>query len=114
MLVDGLGVGDTDSSVLRDRKHLAEDGLLIAVICIDGLSGAASAIDVTSRGFAYDKDGDDFMEKCCEAVRRILSNIDLREVERNALNNMIRKELKNYIFKKTRRSPMILPMVIDC
>lgn len=114
LLVDGLGVGDTDSSVLRDRKHLAEDGLLIAVICIDGLSGAASAIGVTSRGFAYDKDGDDFMEKCCEAVRRILSNIDLREVERNALYNMIRKELKNYIFKMTRRNPMILPMVIDC
>lgn len=114
LLVDGLGVGDTDSSVLRDRKHLAEDGLLIAVICIDGLSGTPSAIDVTSRGFAYDKDGDDFMEKCCETVRRILSNIDLRECERNALNNMIRKELKNYIFKMTRRNPMILPMVIDC
>lgn len=114
LLVDGLGVGDTDSSVLRDRKHLAEDGLLIAVICIDGLSGTPSAIDVTSRGFAYDKDGDDFMEKCCETVRRILTNIDLRECERNALNNMIRKELKNYIFKMTRRNPMILPMVIDC
>ncbi len=114
LLVDGLGVGDTDSSVLRDRKHLAEDGLLIAVICIDELSGTASAIDITSRGFAYDKDGDDFFEKCRETVHRILSGFDLRECDRNTLNNTIRKELKNYIFKMTRRNPMILPMVIDC
>ena len=115
LLVDGLGVGDTDSSVLRDRKHLAEDGLLIAVICIDELSGTVSAIDITSRGFAYDKEGgDDFFESCREAVARILSGMDLRDCERNILNNTIRKELKNYIFKKTRRSPMILPMVIDC
>lgn len=114
LLVDGLGVGDTDSSVLRDRKHLAEDGLLIAVICIDELSGTVSAIDITSRGVAYDKDGDDFFEKCREAVRRILSSYDLRECDRGTLNNTIRKELKNYIFKMTRRNPMILPMVIDC
>ncbi len=114
LLVDGLGVGDTDSSVLRDRKHLAEDGLLIAVICIDELSGTVSAIDITSRGFAYDKDGDDFFEKCREDVRRVMSDFDLRECDRTMLNNTIRKELKNYIFKKTRRSPMILPMVIDC
>lgn len=114
LLVDGLGVGDTDSSVLRDRKHLAEDGLLLAVICIDELSGTVSAIDITSRGVAYDKDGDDFFEKCREAVRRILSSYDLRECDRGTLNNTIRKELKNYIFKMTRRNPMILPMVIDC
>lgn len=114
LLVDGLGVGDTDSSVLRDRKHLAEDGLLIAVICIDELSGTVSAIDITSRGFAYDKDNEEFFEKCSEDVHRILSNFDLRECDRATLNNTIRKELKNYIFKKTRRSPMILPMVIDC
>lgn len=115
LLVDGLGVGDTDSSVLRDRKHLAEDGLLIAVICIDELSGTVSAIDITSRGFAYDKEGgDDFFDSCRDAVARILSGMDLRDCERNMLNNTIRKELKSYIFKKTRRSPMILPMVIDC
>ncbi len=115
LLVDGLGVGDTDSSVLRDRKHLAEDGLLIAVICIDELSGTVSAIDITSRGFAYDKeDGDDFFAACRDCVARLLSGLDLRECDRNTLNNTIRKELKNYIFKQTRRSPMILPMVIDC
>ncbi len=115
LLVDGLGVGDTDSTVLRDRKHLAEDGLLIAVICIDELSGTASAMDITSRGFAYDKEGgDDFFDGCRDAVARILAELDLRQCDRNTLNNTIRKELKNHIFKKTRRSPMILPMVIDC
>ncbi len=114
LLVDGLGVGDTDSTVLRDRKHLAEEGLLIAVICIDELSGTVSAIDITSRGFAYDTDGEDFFEKCRDDLHRILSGYDLRECNRNMLNNTIRKELKNYIFKKTRRNPMILPMVIDC
>ncbi len=114
LLIDGLGVGDTDSSVLRDRKHLAEDGLLIAVICIDELSGTVSAVDITSRGFAYDKDNDDFFDTCREDVLRVLSQYDLRECDRNMLNSTIRKELKNFIFKKTRRSPMILPMVIDC
>lgn len=114
LLVDGLGVGDTDSSVLRDRKHLAEDGLLIAVICIDELSGTASAIDITSRGFAYESDSDDFFDKCREDVKRVLDGFDLRECDRTTLNNTIRKELKNYIFKHTHRSPMILPMVIDC
>lgn len=114
LLVDGLGVGDTDSSVLRDRKHLAEDGLLIAVICIDELSGEVSAIDITSRGFAYDTDNDEFFEKCRDDISRVLGEYDLRECDRSVLNNTIRKELKNYIFKKTRRSPMILPMVIDC
>ena len=114
LLVDGLGVGDTDSTVLRERKHLAEDGLLIAVICIDELSGTVSTIGITSRGFAYDSDGEDFFEKCRDDVQRILSGYDLRECDRNVLNNTIRKELKNFIFKKTRRNPMILPMVIDC
>lgn len=114
LLVDGLGVGDTDSSVLRDRKHLAEDGLLIAVICIDELSGTATAIDITSRGFAYESDNEEFFEKCREDIKRVLDGVDLRECDRNTLNNMIRKELKNYIFKYTHRSPMILPMVIDC
>lgn len=115
LLVDGLGVGDTDSSVLRDRKHLAEDGLLLAVICIDELSGRVSAIDITSRGFAYDKDGEeDFFAKCREDLLRVLGEFDLRSSDRTTVNNTVRKELKNYIFKKTHRSPMILPMVIDC
>lgn len=114
LLVDGLGVGDTDSSVLRDRKHLAEDGLLIAVICIDELSGTVSAIDITSRGFAYDSEADDFFEKCRDDISRLLSGYDLRECDRTMLNNTIRKELKNFIFKRTHRSPMIIPMVIDC
>ncbi|MCH5159108.1 MAG: ribonuclease J [Clostridiales bacterium] len=114
LLIDGLGVGDTDSSVLRDRKILAEEGLLLAVICIDELSGTVSAVDITSRGFAYDKDNGDFIDDCREDVLRVLSDYDLRECDRNVLNNTIRKELKNYIFKKTRRSPMILPLVIDC
>lgn len=114
LLVDGLGVGDTDSTVLRDRKHLAEEGLLIAVICIENLSGTVSAVDITSRGFAYENNDDDFFEKCRESVLRVLKEYDLRACDRTVLNNTIRKEIKNYIFKNTRRNPMILPMVIDC
>ncbi len=114
LLVDGLGVGDTDSTVLRDRKHLAEEGLLIAVICIDDLSGTVSAVDITSRGFAYENNDGDFFDKCRDNVLRVLSEYDLRSCDRTVLNNTIRKEIKNYIFKNTRRSPMILPMVIDC
>ena len=72
------------------------------------------SVDITSRGFAYDNNNEDFFEKCREDVLRTLGEYDLRECDRTVLNNTIRKELKNYIFKKTRRSPMILPMVIDC
>lgn len=114
LLVDGLGVGDSDSVVLRDRKHLSEDGLLIAVVCCDELSGEIIAVEINSRGFVYDNESDAFFSEAKNTVKRALNDMDLRETDETVVKNILRKELKNFIFKKTRRNPMILPMVINC
>lgn len=114
LLVDGLGVGDIGSVVLRDRKHLAEDGLFVVVVGVNMLSGEVTALEITSRGFAYVKDDDAIFEQSKDIVRRVLSNIDLKEEgEWNATKNLIRKELKSYLFRKTRRNPMILSMILE-
>lgn len=114
LLVDGLGVGDVGSVVLRDRKHLSEDGLFVVVIGINIVSGEMTALDITSRGFVYMKESEDIFEESKEVVKKVLSNIDLKEAgEWNALKNIIRKELKSFLFKKTRRNPMILSMIME-
>jgi ribonuclease J len=115
LLVDGLGVGDVGSVVLRDRKHLSEDGLVVVALGVNTLSGAVTGIEVTSRGFIYMKESEDLMEGAKEAVGRVLERYDLKADigDWNPLKNYIRKELKNFLFKKTRRNPMILTMIAD-
>ncbi|MCI8612837.1 MAG: ribonuclease J [Clostridia bacterium] len=115
VLVDGLGVGDVGSVVLRDRKHLSEDGLFAVVVGINSLSGEITAVDITSRGFIYVKDDDEIFEEAKEVVRHALAGIDVKasDGDFNAVKNVIRKELKGYLFKKTRRNPMILSMILE-
>lgn len=115
LLVDGLGVGDVGTVVLRDRKHLSEDGLFVVVVGINTVSGEITAIDITSRGFVYQKESDDVFEESREVVRKLLANTDIKDSsgDWNVLKNAIRKELKNYLFKKTRRNPMILSMILE-
>lgn len=115
VLVDGLGVGDVGSVVLRDRKHLSEDGLFAVVVGINSLSGEIAAVDITSRGFIYVKDDDEIFEEAKEVVRHALAGIDVKasDGDFNAVKNVIRKELKGYLFKKTRRNPMILSMILE-
>lgn len=114
LLVDGLGVGDVGSVVLRDRKHLSEDGLFVVVVGLNTVSGEVTAVEITSRGFAYQKE-DDMFEEAKEIVRRAVSQVDIKEVagDYNTLKNVIRKELKNFLFRKTHRSPMILSMILE-
>ena len=114
LLVDGLGIGDVGSVVLRDRKHLSEDGLFVVVVGVNTVSGEMTAVEITSRGFSYQKE-DDLFEEAKELVRRAVSQVELKEVagDYNALKNVIRKELKNFLFRKTRRNPMILSMILE-
>lgn len=114
LLVDGLGVGDVGSVVLRDRKHLSEDGLFVVVVGLNTVSGEVTAVEITSRGFAYQKE-DDMFDEAKELVRRTVSQVDIKEVagDYNTLKNLIRKELKNFLFRKTRRNPMILSMILE-
>lgn len=114
LLVDGLGVGDVGSVVLRDRKHLSEDGLFVVVVGVNTVSGEVTAVEITSRGFAYQKE-DDLFEEAKDIVRRVVSQTDIKEIsgDYNSLKNAIRKELKSYLFRKTRRNPMILSMILE-
>lgn len=114
LLVDGLGVGDVGSVVLRDRKHLSEDGLFVIVVGVNTVSGEVTAVEITSRGFAYQKE-DDLFEEAKEIVRRTVAQADIKEIagDYNGLKNSIRKELKNFLFRKTRRNPMILSLILE-
>ena len=106
LLVDGLGVGDVGSVVLRDRKHLSEDGLFVVVVGVNTVSGEVTAVEITSRGFAYQKE-DDLFEEAKEIVRKVVAQTDVKEVagDYNGLKNSIRKELKSFLFRKTHRNP---------
>ena len=117
VLVDGLGVGDVGNVVLRDRKHLAQDGLMVVVagICLDGgrcviLSGP----DIISRGFVYVRESEDLMEEARKVVTNALYNCDQKNVtEWNYIRNAIKEDLKNFLWQKTKRNPMILPIIME-
>ena len=115
LLVDGLGVGDVGSVVLRDRKHLAEEGMLVAVIGVNSLSGEIYGVDITSRGFMYSKDESEaLLAEAKEVTKRALESIDLKGVgDWTEVKNQVKKELKNLFFKRTRRNPMIVPIIME-
>lgn len=115
VLVDGLGVGDVGNSVLRDRRHLSQDGLTIVTVTMDGDSGRVVAgPDITSRGFVYIKESDDLMEEAKAVVRLALSSCsEARLREWPFVKNLIKDTLKEFLWQKTKRSPMILPILME-
>lgn len=115
VLVDGLGIGDVGNVVLRDRKHLSQDGLIIVVMAIDRDQGVlVSGPDIISRGFIYVRENEDIIESTREVVRSILlSSGKLEGEEWPALKNRIKDELHRYIYEKIKRNPMILPIIVE-
>ena len=115
LLVDGLGVGDIGSSVLRDRKHLAEEGVLVVAVGVSALSGEVYNVEITSRGFTFaTNEGEKMLEEARDLIRNTLYNIDLKAVEDwTSVKNAVRRDLKNMIFKRTRRNPMIIPVIME-
>ena len=115
VLVDGLGIGDVGNVVLRDRKHLSQDGLIIVVMAIDRDNGTlVSGPDLISRGFVYVRENEDIIESSRELARRIIADygcIDGSEWQN--LKNRIKDELHRYIFEKIKRNPMILPIILE-
>ena len=112
--MDGLGVGEVGSLVLRDRKHLAQEGSVSTAVAIDMKSGEILGVDITSRGFAYTQDTDELLNQCKELVKNVLLGTDIKAQEDwNAVKQNIRKEVKNFIFRKTKRSPMIIIQILE-
>ncbi len=114
VLVDGLGVGDVGNVVLRDRKHLSQDGLIIVVMAINrDECKLISGPDIISRGFIYVRENEDIIESTRDVVRQILASSSLAGEEWPQLKNRIKDELHRYIFEKIKRNPMILPIILD-
>lgn len=115
VLVDGLGVGDVGNIVLRDRKHLAEDGIIIVVLTIDGVTGECTAgPDIISRGFVYVRESEDLMDAVKEVAAGVVEDCTAREtVDWATLKNGIKNEVGGFLFSKTKRRPMILPIIME-
>lgn len=115
VLVDGIGVGDVGSVVLRDRKKLGQDGVIIAVATIDSCTGHLVAPpSVISRGFVYVRDAEPMMEEACQVVEDIVEEFaDRRIYDWAAIKTRIRDDISRMMYVKTKRSPMILPIITE-
>ena len=115
VLVDGLGVGDVGNIVLRDRKHLSEDGLMIVVVTISKEDGRVLAgPDIISRGFVYVRESEDLMDGAKNVIKDVLRDCEDRNIKEWAyLKNNIKESLKEYLYQKTKRNPMILPIIME-
>ena len=115
VLVDGLGVGDVGAIGLRDRKHLAQDGLIIAVATIDRASGDILAgPDVVSRGFVYVRESEELMTEAQKLLTETLQDcLDRNMKDWNTIKGRMKDNLSDFIFTKTKRSPMILPIIME-
>ncbi|WP_195282056.1 RNase J family beta-CASP ribonuclease [Harryflintia acetispora] len=113
VMVDGLGVGDVGSIVLRDRKHLAQDGLIVVVTTIDSATGTVVAgPDIVSRGFVYVREAEDLMNEANKVVKKTLESCTSGGVrEWGNIKQMVRDDLSRFLFNRTKRSPMILPII---
>ena len=113
MLVDGLGIGDAQSVVLRDRKLLSEDGLVIVVIGVSNITGELTTEPyMITRGFVYTGEAEVLVEEAKEVLLDHLKVMDLKNItDWNDARNQIRKPLRNFFYKKTKRNPMILPII---
>lgn len=115
VLVDGLGVGDVGNIVLRDRKHLSQDGLIVVVVTMDKDAGQVVAgPDIISRGFVYVREAEDLMDEARNVVADALAKCEEKNITGwSYIKAMIKETLKNYVWQKTKRSPMILPIIME-
>ena len=115
VFVDGYGVGDVGSVVLRDRRHLAQDGMIVVVLSMSGEDGAlVSGPDIITRGFVYVKESEGLMEELRQVALGAIQDVDSRyATDWSAIKASIKADLSNYLYKKTKRSPMILPVIME-
>ena len=115
VFVDGYGVGDVGSVVLRDRRHLAQDGVIVVVLSMSGEDGSlVSGPDIITRGFVYVKESEGLMEELRQVALEAIQSVDVRyATDWSAIKSAIKGDLSGYLYKKTKRSPMILPVIME-
>jgi len=114
VLVDGVGVGDVGHIVLRDRRQLSQDGVLIVVMGIDSQTGElVSGPDVVSRGFVYVRESESLMEEARQRVREVVNGLGHGRPDWGTIKTAVRDALGKLLFERTRRRPMVLPIVME-
>ena len=115
VLVDGTGVGDVGSVVLRDRKRLAEDGVIVVVLTLSGADGSLiTGPDIVTRGFVYVKESEELMEALKELATDVINDCEARHItDWAAIKGAVKGEISSFLYKKTKRSPMILPVIME-
>ena len=115
ILVDGLGVGDVGSVVLRDRQHLSQDGLIVIVMTMDSLTGEIVAgPDVITRGFVYVKESENLMDDVKKVIREEVQELEYKGIrDWSTIKSTLKDHIRDYIFQKTKRNPMILPIIMS-
>ena len=115
VLVDGLGVGDVGNIVLRDRQHLSQDGLIVIVLTMDSNTGEVIAgPDVISRGFVYVRESENLMDEVKSVVRHEIAKCEEKGIrDWSTIKSTVRENLRDYVFSKTKRNPMIIPIIME-
>ena len=115
IMVDGLGIGDVGNIVLRDRQHLSENGLLVVVLTLEkGSNMILSGPDLVSRGFVYVRESENLMDECREVVNIALDRLYDRGVtDWGRIKTEIKDTLNDFLWKKTKRNPVILPIIME-
>lgn len=115
VLVDGLGVGDVGNIVLRDRQHLSQDGLIVIVLTMDSSTGEiVSGPDVISRGFVYVRESENLMEDVKNVIKEEVEQFEQKHItDWSTIKSTLKDNLRDYIFQKTKRDPMILPIIME-
>lgn len=114
ILVDGLGVGDVGNIVLRDRQHLSQDGLIVIVLTMDSDGEVVAGPDVISRGFVYVRESENLMDDVKKVIREEIVKCEERHIkEWSVIKSNLKDTLRDYIYQKTKRNPMILPIIME-
>ena len=115
VLVDGTGVGDVGSVVLRDRKHLAQDGMIVVCVNLSSQDGSIiSGPDIITRGFIYVKESGELLEELQEVALEAIERCQRKHVrDWTAIKSAIKNDLSGYLYKHTKRNPMILPVIME-
>ena len=115
VMVDGLGIGDVGSIVLKDRQHLAQDGLIIVVLAINGSTGEIiSGPEIISRGFVYIRESENLMEEMKQTLRHKLGALQENHITDWAVIKLTVKDtLRDFLLQRNRRNPMVLPIIME-